>query len=99
MRKDHYLGYILGSPEKSALPRDRERFASRLREVIDAGAGVDLHSHSNHSDGDWTPSGLIDEAKAIGLKLVSLTDHDTVSGQSAATDAATAVDLLFLTGM
>src|SRR5207302_1596640 len=85
--------------DNSASPDDRKHFASRLREVIDAGAGVDLHSHSHHSDGEWTPPGLIDEAKSVGLKLVSLTDHDTVSGQAAAIAAAAEADLLFLTGM
>ncbi len=87
------------SPSFLVSPLDRVRIASRLREIIDSGEGVDLHSHSNHSDGEWTPPELIAEATRIGLKLVSLTDHDTVSGQHAAEQAATESDILLLNGI
>lgn len=70
-----------------------------LNALIDADDAVDLHSHSRHSDGHWTPAELIDEAKAVGLKLISLTDHDNVGGQEAASSAARAAGLVFLTGM
>jgi predicted metal-dependent phosphoesterase TrpH len=73
--------------------------ASRLGEIIAAGDGVDLHSHSRHSDGDWTPPELIAEASRLGLRLVSLTDHDTVAGQQAARRSAEEEHLLFLSGM
>ena len=42
----------------------------------------DLHTHSNHSDGTYTPSELIAEAERIGLSAVALTDHNTVAGLS-----------------
>jgi predicted metal-dependent phosphoesterase TrpH len=80
-------------------PVDCEHFATRLRDLIDSGEPVDLHSHSRHSDGDWTPPELIADAANLGLRLVSLTDHDTVDGQLAAAAAALEQDLLFLTGM
>jgi len=41
---------------------------------------VDLHLHSNVSDGSHTPSELVNLADAIGLRAIALTDHDTVSG-------------------
>lgn len=41
---------------------------------------VDLHTHSNKSDGSLSPTQLINEAKQIGLSAIALTDHDTVSG-------------------
>lgn len=41
---------------------------------------VDLHSHSNESDGSDTPEELIQKAARIGLSAVALTDHDTLSG-------------------
>ena len=41
---------------------------------------VDLHVHSNKSDGSLSPSDLILEAKKKGLKAFALTDHDTVDG-------------------
>lgn len=44
------------------------------------GPCCDLHTHSTHSDGTCTPAEIINEAKAIGLAAVALTDHNTVSG-------------------
>jgi len=41
---------------------------------------IDLHTHSNFSDGTDTPSILINKAHAAGLTTIALTDHDTVAG-------------------
>lgn len=41
---------------------------------------VDLHVHSNKSDGTFTPSQLVDYAIQKGLSAFALTDHDTVDG-------------------
>lgn len=41
---------------------------------------IDLHTHSNKSDGSLTPSALIDMAVEKGLSAIALTDHDTVDG-------------------
>ena len=41
---------------------------------------VDLHTHSNRSDGSDTPADLIRKAVAAGLTAVALTDHDTLEG-------------------
>jgi predicted metal-dependent phosphoesterase TrpH len=41
---------------------------------------VDLHLHSTHSDGNWSPSQLVAHAISIGMSVIALTDHDTVSG-------------------
>mgnify|MGYP002516687631 CR=1 FL=1 len=41
---------------------------------------VDLHVHSNRSDGSITPSELVDLAVKKGLSAFALTDHDTVDG-------------------
>jgi 3',5'-nucleoside bisphosphate phosphatase len=41
---------------------------------------VDLHMHSNYSDGVKTPAELVAMAKEIGLKAIALADHDTVDG-------------------
>lgn len=43
-------------------------------------ANIDLHTHSNKSDGSLSPTALIDEAKSIGLSAIALTDHDTIDG-------------------
>lgn len=41
---------------------------------------VDLHLHTNYSDGDLSPDSLIDLAKENNLNLIAITDHDTVNG-------------------
>lgn len=41
---------------------------------------IDLHSHTLHSDGDRSPDNLLAEASAAGITVLSVTDHDTVSG-------------------
>lgn len=41
---------------------------------------VDLHTHSNRSDGSYSPAELVDYAIEKGLAAVALTDHDTTDG-------------------
>lgn len=41
---------------------------------------VDLHVHSNKSDGSFTPKELVDYALSKGLCAFALTDHDTTDG-------------------
>lgn len=40
----------------------------------------DLQSHSRYSDGSLTPAQVVSTAAAAGVRLLALTDHDTVSG-------------------
>lgn len=51
---------------------------------------VDLHSHTNESDGTFTPLELIDLAKRIGLDAIAITDHDTFAGYEKALPVARA---------
>jgi len=51
--------------------------------------GVDLHLHSDASDGLLTPDALCERAARCDLEVVALTDHDTVAGLPAALEAAT----------
>ena len=41
---------------------------------------IDLHTHSNCSDGSLTPTDLVARAAAAGVEVLALTDHDTVAG-------------------
>ena len=59
---------------------------------------ADLHCHSSVSDGTLTPEALAVRAKANGVELWALTDHDEVSGQQRARDAALAQGLPYLSG-
>jgi predicted metal-dependent phosphoesterase TrpH len=51
---------------------------------------VDLHIHSSASDGRLSPEEVVRESVKLGLKVIALTDHDTVAGVSAALSAAQA---------
>src|SRR5829696_8134514 len=48
----------------------------------------DLQSHSRESDGALPPAEVVAQAAAAGMRLMALTDHDTVDGVSAALQAA-----------
>lgn len=52
---------------------------------------VDLHTHSNKSDGSFSPTELVDYAVAKGLGAVALTDHDTIDGLEEAVSHAEAL--------
>jgi 3',5'-nucleoside bisphosphate phosphatase len=66
----------------------------RLPHLLNA----DLHCHSCVSDGTLQPEALAARAKAGGVELWSLTDHDEVGGQQRARDAALREGLAYLTG-
>lgn len=59
---------------------------------------ADLHCHSVISDGTLTPEALASRAKANGVQLWALTDHDEIGGQQRAISAARAEGLPYLTG-
>jgi predicted metal-dependent phosphoesterase TrpH len=60
---------------------------------------ADLHCHSVVSDGTLTPEQLATRAKANGVELWALTDHDEVGGQDRALAAAQAAGMKYLTGV
>ncbi len=41
---------------------------------------VDLHTHTNYSDGFFSPAELLTNAKSNGIDIISITDHDSVNG-------------------
>lgn len=59
---------------------------------------ADLHCHSVVSDGTLTPEALALRAKANGVELWALTDHDEIGGQARAAAAAAANGMAYLTG-
>lgn len=59
---------------------------------------ADLHCHSVVSDGTLTPEALAERAKANGVELWALTDHDEIGGQHRAAAAARAQGMAYLTG-
>jgi 3',5'-nucleoside bisphosphate phosphatase len=55
-----------------------------------SGPRFDLQSHSLHSDGALTPAAVVAAARAAGVELLALSDHDTVDGVDEALEAASA---------
>ena len=41
---------------------------------------IDMHTHTNYSDGDYSPTELIELAKKQNIKILGITDHDTLEG-------------------
>ena len=60
---------------------------------------ADLHCHSVISDGTLTPEQLAERAKANGVHLWALTDHDELGGQKRAKEAASALKMDYLAGV
>ena len=60
---------------------------------------ADLHCHSTVSDGTLEPEALAARAKANGVELWALTDHDELGGQRRAQEAARAAGLPYLNGV
>ena len=48
--------------------------------VVNEALNIDLHTHSNCSDGALSPAELIARAAAAGVQVLALTDHDTRRG-------------------
>jgi predicted metal-dependent phosphoesterase TrpH len=59
---------------------------------------VDLHSHSTASDGSLTPAELVARAASRGVKILALTDHDTVGGVQEALEAAPGAGVKLIPG-
>ena len=60
---------------------------------------IDLHVHSKASDGTFTPTELVAEAKRAGLSAFALTDHDTTDGIAEAAKAAEAAGIELVPGV
>ena len=59
---------------------------------------VDLHTHSDRSDGTFTPTELVNYALKKDLSAIALTDHDTTDGIREALNAASGTDLEVIPG-
>ena len=76
-------GGVLSAPTASTRPEPR----------------IDLHTHSNRSDGTDAPADLVRKAADVGLTVVALTDHDTTAGWAEASAAAAPVGLELVRGL
>lgn len=60
---------------------------------------VDLHIHTNASDGTLSPSQVVAEAREAGLAVISITDHDTTAGLAEAIEACREARIEFVPGV
>jgi hypothetical protein len=60
---------------------------------------IDLHIHSNCSDGKFTVQEIIKEAKVRNIGLISITDHDSIDSQETAMDLAKKNGILYVSGV
>jgi predicted metal-dependent phosphoesterase TrpH len=60
---------------------------------------IDLHTHSTASDGKLSPAELMRHARSVGIEVIALTDHDTLSGLEEAAEEAARVDIEFIPGI
>jgi predicted metal-dependent phosphoesterase TrpH len=60
---------------------------------------IDLHLHTTASDGQCAPEQLVRLASDAGIRVLSVTDHDTRAGHAAAAAAAATFGLTFIPGI
>lgn len=60
---------------------------------------IDLHAHSNVSDGTEPPAAVLAAAAAAGLDVIALTDHDSTDGWDEASRAAANSGVALVPGM
>ena len=60
---------------------------------------IDLHTHSNESDGSLAPRQLVGEAARAGVSILAITDHDTLAGYDQALPAAREAGIELLCGI
>lgn len=64
-----------------------------------AAGTVDLHTHTFHSDGTWSPTEVVERALSGRLAAVALTDHDSVDGLDEARSRASGTGLEVIAGV
>ncbi len=63
------------------------------------GSMIDLHTHTDESDGSVPPAALVRSAREIGLEALAITDHDTLAGYDRAAPVAADLGLELLCGI
>jgi predicted metal-dependent phosphoesterase TrpH len=60
---------------------------------------IDLHIHTTHSDGFYSPTEVVRKAKEKGLEVISITDHDNLSGIAEAISAGKEIGVEVVPGV
>lgn len=70
-----------------------------MRGAPENDARIDLHTHSRASDGEFSPSEVAERARAAGIGVWALCDHDTVAGLPEARSAAERAGIRLVPGI
>ncbi|XP_042512931.1 5'-3' exoribonuclease [Macadamia integrifolia] len=73
------------------VPKSHTRFADKVV--------FELHCHSTCSDGFLSPSAVVERAHGNGVKVLALTDHDTMAGIPEALEAARKFGIRIIPGV
>lgn len=60
---------------------------------------IDLQIHTNNSDGAFSPKEIVDFAIEKNMQVISITDHDTISGLKEAIDYSSDKNIIFIPGV
>jgi predicted metal-dependent phosphoesterase TrpH len=60
---------------------------------------IDLHTHTTASDGRCTPEELVSRAAAAGVRVLAVTDHDTIAGCQSVSAACARAKITFVPGI
>ena len=73
--------------------------AGAQQQAVAGRSEIDLHLHSTASDGILAPAKVVEAAKAAGLSVIALTDHDTVAGVAEAVVAGETLGVRVIRGV
>ncbi|KAJ4966590.1 hypothetical protein NE237_018439 [Protea cynaroides] len=85
------LSAPITSADGFGVPKSHTRFADKMI--------FELHSHSTCSDGVLSPFALVERAYRNGVKVLALTDHDTMAGIPEALEAARKFGIKIIPGV
>src|SRR5438105_1754174 len=81
------LERVRGTPERGARWYRKAEAGRSCGNISGPMAGIDLHAHTNYSDGTFTPREAVSMARERRLEVLAVTDHDTTSGLAEAVEA------------
>ncbi|MDP2208134.1 MAG: PHP domain-containing protein [Bacteroidota bacterium] len=70
-----------------------------MNNTVISQASSDLHLHTSHSDGKFTTKQLLEKVNKIGLKCISIVDHDTINGIDEAISSGKKMDIEVIPGV